>query len=126
MNVYISVLPLLKSYTVLFQTKEPLVHKLHEKQKQLVREFLSCFLKPEAFNDTPVTKLKVNQTSNHLPLKMIFLGNNAEVILKTLTQEDKKLFRKNVLEAYVDCASVLLNKMPLKNRCLRLLSAIGP
>ena len=126
MNVYISVLPLLKSYTVLFQSKEPLVHKLHETQKKLVRDFLSCFLKPEAFTDTPVTQLKVDEKCNHLPLKMVFLGRSTEATLKSLSKEEGKLFRVKVLDAYIDCASVLLSKMPLRNRCLRLLSAIDP
>ena len=39
---YQAVLPLLKNYVVLFQSNAPLVHKLHDRQEQLFRDFLSC------------------------------------------------------------------------------------
>lgn len=38
LNLYSAVLPLMKSYVCLFQSIEPMVHKLHQKQKELFRE----------------------------------------------------------------------------------------
>ena len=39
---YQAVLPLLKNYVVLLESNAPLVHKLHDRQEQLFRYFLSC------------------------------------------------------------------------------------
>ena len=45
MLFYQAVLPLLKNYVVLFHSKALPVHKLHDRQEQLSRDFLSCFIK---------------------------------------------------------------------------------
>ena len=47
LNYYKAVLPLLKSYVCLFQSSEPLIHKLNDKQEELLRQFLSNFVYPE-------------------------------------------------------------------------------
>ena len=47
LHFYIAALPLLKKYVCLFQTKEPLIHKIYDEQKQLFLDFLSCFMKQE-------------------------------------------------------------------------------
>ena len=44
LNFYKAVLPLLKSYMCLFQSSEPLVHMLNDKQ-ELLRQFLSNFVR---------------------------------------------------------------------------------
>ena len=46
LNFYKTVIPLLKSYACLFQSSEPLIHKLIDKQ-ELLRQFLSNFVYPE-------------------------------------------------------------------------------
>ena len=46
-HFYVAALPLLKKYVCLFQTKEPLIHKVYDEQKQLFLDFLSCFIKQE-------------------------------------------------------------------------------
>ena len=43
LNFYKAVLPLLKSYVSLFQSSEPLIHKLNDKQEEL-RQFMSNFI----------------------------------------------------------------------------------
>ena len=45
MLFYQAVLPFLKNYVVPFQSNVPLIHKLHYRQEQLFRYFLSCFIK---------------------------------------------------------------------------------
>ena len=46
-SIYDSVLPLLKSYVMLFQQEQPLIHKIYYKQIDVVRTFLSFFVKLE-------------------------------------------------------------------------------
>ncbi|KAJ4921189.1 hypothetical protein JOQ06_025912, partial [Pogonophryne albipinna] len=47
LSVYLSVLPILKEYVMVFQESQTLVHKLHDKQLQVFVNFLACFIKPE-------------------------------------------------------------------------------
>ena len=42
---------------VLFHSKAPLVHKLHDRQEQLFLDFLSCFIKQEELLDKSATQL---------------------------------------------------------------------
>ena len=46
-GIYMSVLDILKEYAVMFQTKEPMIHYLHDEQIRLVKEFLGYFVKPQ-------------------------------------------------------------------------------
>ena len=57
LNLYKSVLPLLKKYVLLFEMKKPLIHKLHDQQIELLLEFLGCFLKPETLASVSAKKL---------------------------------------------------------------------
>ena len=57
MLFYQAILPLIKNYVVLFQSNVPLVHKLHDRQEQLFRHFLSCFIKQEELVDKSATQL---------------------------------------------------------------------
>ena len=47
LHLYKATLPLLKSYVCLFQSKTPLIHKAHDEQEKLFKNFLACYLKSE-------------------------------------------------------------------------------
>nr|XP_019923958.2 uncharacterized protein LOC109619082 [Crassostrea gigas] len=49
LHFYTSVFPILKEYVMMFQTKQPMVHRLYDKQLELFKVFITYFLKPEAF-----------------------------------------------------------------------------
>ncbi|XP_052234163.1 uncharacterized protein LOC127846705 isoform X2 [Dreissena polymorpha] len=70
LNFYVSVLPMLKSYIVLFETKEPLIHKLIDKQEELMTKFLACFIVPDAVSNKSGKQLmNLNLTSSEIMLK---------------------------------------------------------
>lgn len=68
MRLYSSVFPLLKSFVILFEMKEPLIHLLHKEQVRLFKEFLVCFIKPDvvmgAKSSSRLTKLDISSQSN--------------------------------------------------------------
>lgn len=90
MNLYASVLPILRKYTLTFQSKEPKVHKLHDEQEMLLREFLSCFMKPQNLlspqgrnlSGPKMVQLDVQSTEAHLSNP--FIGHEATSILKSM------------------------------------------
>ncbi|XP_073710036.1 uncharacterized protein [Misgurnus anguillicaudatus] len=55
LSVYTGVLAILKEYVMVFQSRDTLVHKLHDKQLQVFTNFLACFVKPEHLPPIPRT-----------------------------------------------------------------------
>ena len=45
MNMYTSVLPMFKSFVLILEQNEPMIHRLHDEQTDLFRDFLACFVK---------------------------------------------------------------------------------
>lgn len=78
-NLYLSVLPLLQEYIKLFQSGKPLIHKLHDKQFELLKGFLACFVKPEVFrrignSAKKIMGVDISNKNYHLKDDLIFVG----------------------------------------------------
>lgn len=99
----------------MFESSTPLIHKLHSKQIELFRAFLGCFIDPKVLLNTEnsANKLKsldIEDCTNHLPNKSIFIGDMAKhvVVQSSKSQlQDVKKFKENTIKAYVKCAKVL-------------------
>ena len=44
LNFYVTILPLFKSFVLVFEQKEPLMHHIHDELTSVVRHFFACFL----------------------------------------------------------------------------------
>ncbi|GBN25381.1 hypothetical protein AVEN_143893-1, partial [Araneus ventricosus] len=129
LHFYTAVLPLLKKYVCLFQTKEPLIHKLYDEQEQLFLDFLSCFLKHEVLKRKNVKQLlSLNVSEDEVMLKKskMFLGSAESIVSKNLKHDTVVAFLKQANQAYVECAQYLQKKLPLNNSLLQSISAIDP
>jgi hypothetical protein len=150
-SLYQSVLPLFKSFVLIFEQHRPMVHKLHDKLVDTTRCFLACFLKPEVLNvksAKALQKIDVKDQSKHLPPKEMFVGEDASLILTKLDQKAARFsntvgmvvpgfhiqqeahpaddFRKEVQSAFIESGEYLLKKFPLQNPLLMKLSATDP
>ena len=72
MNFFIAVLPIMKEYVCLFQSHEPLIHLLHDKQEQVFKDFMACFVKSENLVHKTAKQLKLLNLNSyegqfHLP-----------------------------------------------------------
>lgn len=128
LNFYSAIFPLLKEYVLLFQSRRPLIHRLHERQEKLLRNFLACFMKPE-FVKKPIHKLitvSINE-ENMLSQENIYVGD-ASNILKHLSPNDilVKRFYQRVKDAFIRCATYLQKKLPLDNPLLRAAASLDP
>ena len=65
-NLFMSVALLFKSFILIFEQKEPLIHQLHGSLIENFRTFLSCFMKLEVFNDTPYNKLNLIDAASNV------------------------------------------------------------
>ena len=118
-------LPLLKQYVMVFQSKVPMVHKLFDHQVELLHDFLSCFVKPElVINKSPLHLKHMELTGDSLLKKNdIFIGSKGKLILAQLRNDDQ--IRREFLDmtetAYLDCGRYLQKKLPLDNRYIYIL-----
>ena len=120
LEFYVSTLERMKEYVCLFQRKSPLVHKMHSMQVTLFKDFLTCFVKFDIFQNMSSSdlknKLNLKDKSIHLPQKEMLL--KVETCDKTLLDLAEK--------AYSDCAIYLQNKLPLDSELLESASALDP
>lgn len=93
LHFYVSLLPMLKQYTLLFQCKEPKIHRLHDEQEILLKEFLSCFIKPEKLvrkgknlSGPNMKLLDLRSTETNMP--ETFIGYEATSILEKLGKKN--------------------------------------
>lgn len=126
-NVIVSVMPLFKSFILIFEQKEPLVHRLHDELVLVFKSFLCCFLKHEYVNSfNNISRVDVKSESTHAN-KDVFIGDAAQKILKEkMSRDERNVFRTRVLSAFVETAEYLKVKLPITNKTLRLLSTIDP
>ncbi|KAK6196348.1 hypothetical protein SNE40_001589 [Patella caerulea] len=130
-SFYMAVLRLLKDYVLLFQKTSTLIHILHDKQEELLRNFLGLFIKPEALLNLTAIQLKNKSLDkdegNFLHKKDMFVGLVAEEMMKKeVSSTTIKSFFEKASDAYVQCAQHLQKRLPLDNEFLRSVSAIDP
>lgn len=106
------------------------MHELHSEQERLLKDFLSCFIRPESIPSTvkKLKKLAPEDTTMHLPHHLLFFGYNTKKLLFSRDKNDliQVTFIAQALEAYVKCAKVLLTKMPLDSPILQAFSILDP
>lgn len=128
LHFYSSCLPLLKRYTMIFQTKEPMLHKANDEQVKLLTEFMGCFIRPDLLLNKSakrLVELDVASPTNWLQDSDIYIGLHAKKLCAT---KDSVVctFMKSVKEAYGTCGAYLQKKMPVANKLLQRVSALDP
>ncbi|XP_025097060.1 uncharacterized protein LOC112565660 [Pomacea canaliculata] len=127
LNLYVSILSILKEYIVFFQKREPVVHRLHDKQTELLKDFLACFVKPEALSAaSDVTSIDLTDPDNIHMESMFTISSAANTLMKKQPKEVKKSIRLKMREAFVKCGTYLQEKMPVNNKVLKICSVLDP
>ena len=130
MSFYQSALPILKKYVCLFQSKEPLIHLVHDKLDELFRDFLSCYIKPDRIpaSSHALKQLNLDDADIVLREKDIFIGTGAQAIIKSSRKDDSTIlyFMRKATNAFKVCGKYLQMKLPLDNKLIRSLSCIDP
>ena len=131
LHFFAAVLPVFKRYVLLIEMKEPKIHKLHDEQVDLVKEFLSYFVKPELLSTIKpeqMKSLKVDDKQNQLHVRDVFMGDTTRDILKEMRNNDsvRRNFESLVQDAYTKCGQYLQKKMPFDSFLLKAISCIDP
>ena len=74
-SIYQTVLPLFKSFVMLFQEEKPLIHKIYFEKVSIIKNFLSYFVKPDVLVacETGKQLKKCNLSPNSLLPKNLLL-----------------------------------------------------
>ena len=124
-------LPIFKSYAVVFQGDSSLIHKIYNQQVNLVKEFHSYFLKPSAVAQCKrgknLLQLDLNE-KNLLPKKLLLISLKAKKPVDKLGYENGVVveFLDCVMKAYVYCGFYLQKKLPPENDSLKAPTTIDP
>ena len=122
MAVYLDVLPMFKSFVLVFEQKVPLIHRLSDEQMDLMKSFLSCFVKHKSVKDlsgqnlldlvvnleideTANLKLKYNEKNDFKEKELCFIiykcySSKAKICMKKLTESAKITLNERNLHKY--------------------------
>ena len=130
-NFYEAVLPMFKSFILVFEQKTPQVHKLHLKLSEVTRDFFTYILKCESIKGLAGSKLKKVNIKNELRItKDFFVGASNEKLTRKLRHENKadivKEFQVCDKKAFINTAIYMQEKFPLTNKFLMCLSGLDP
>ena len=87
LNLCLGVPHIFKSFVLIFELKEPSVHRLFDELEDVVRTFFICFIKIEnvkSLSSKKLAKLDVKDLNYQLPICDWFVGSKIKELLKTL------------------------------------------
>ena len=129
-SIYQTILPLFKSFVMLFQQEKPLIHKIYF-EVSIIKNFLSYFVKPDVLVACKTGKqLKRCSLSPNslLPKNLLVVGNLAKkLVTKGAVNDDvTNKFLNETFAAYQSCGEYIQKNLLLENEALKKFSVIDP
>ena len=130
-NFYEAILPMFKSFILIFKRKTPQVHKLHLNLAEVTRYFFACILKHKSIKGLTGSKLKKLNIKNELrKTKDFLIGASNEKLTRKLRCQNNadivKGFHVCVKKAFINIAIYMQERFPLTNKFLMCLSGPDP
>ena len=126
---YNGILPILKSFNLIFEQKSLQVHRMHSEISELTRDFFSCLANHRSLTGLTGSKLKkLNIKNESRKTKDFYIGSSAEKIACKLHKEKKggmvRQFQSSVKKLSMSTAIYMQQKFPLRNKLLISLSEL--
>ena len=131
-NSYQTILPLFKSMVLIFEQKEPHVHKLRDMMINNLQRFVACFIKFEVIKDLSSKQFKKSEyIRKHPSPQVIFVGNSNEKIIDEMLKnkndsEIVKEFFDNLSSACTVAGVYLQKEYAIDDKLFIFLSALDP
>ena len=130
-HFYNSILPVSKSFVLIFEQKSPQVHRKHAEISELTHDFFSCFAKHKSLKGLFGFKLKkLNIKNESRKTKDFYIGSSAEKIARKFCKEKKddtgREFQSSVKKSFMNMAIYKQQKFPLTNKLLISLIGLDP
>ena len=110
------------SFNVLFQSRSTQIHNLAKNSKQLFREVIQNFVKPNFISSV------VNLDNPHIYLEVdsIIVGYDCNNVLKQINKEGQNQIRLNILKFYITAAKEMQKRLPLNDFLFEKMSFLAP
>ena len=129
-HFYNSILPMFKSFVVIFEQRSPQVHRIDSEISELTCDFFSCFAKHKSLKESTGSKFKKLNTKIQSTKTYLYIGSSAEKIARKLRKEKKddivREFQSSVKKSFMNTAIYMQQKFPLTNKLLISLSGLDP
>ena len=127
-HFYNSVLPMFKSFVLIFEQETPQVHRIHLQISELTCDFLSCFVKHESVKRLTGSKLKQLPVKRELRKTKDFdiVSSTEKVACKLHREKKVKEFQVCVKKLFLETAIYMQQKCPLSNKLLMSLTGLDP
>ena len=130
-HFYNSILPVSKSFVLVFEQKSLQVHRKHAEISKFTCNFFSCFAKHKSLKGLTGFKLKMLNIKNESrKIKDFYIGSSAEKIAHKLCKEKKddigREFQSSVKKLFTNMAIYMQQKFPLTNKLLISLIGLDP
>ena len=116
-------------FLTMFQSDCPLIHVLHDKMGDLLRQVYLRFLKIESIDNldaSQLSKVDVAKSEYQLDDTSMDIGEPTRSALKNIPKEQRRGLLLSIRKCYQTMARYLQEKLPLKNRMLESLSVFNP
>lgn len=102
----------------------------HYNQIEAFTNFLSCFVKPEAFDSETSTAGELSRldlAANLLPMHEMYLGKvNRKFVDKNKGKSWVRRFLARLQEGFLKCGKYMQEKLPLNNKLIKSLACLDP
>ena len=132
MHQYDVIYPMFKSFVLVFEQKTPQIHKLYSKLVEVLRQFLSAFMKFELIKNASGSALKAIEISEKTVRDKndLFYGAKNERLMKKMKNLNRgdivSHFQTTVKESYMECGKYLRDHVPLDEPVLKCLASLNP
>ena len=124
-----SALQVINAFNKLMQIQAPTVHFLHREVQSFVKKLLLRFMLPSVVQETQVSLIDLDDTSQYLPVEEVFVGDRARRYLDgeyDLQTNEVRIFCETCKQFWLTAAKYAVKKLPIDSDFLNSLSWLHP
>lgn len=120
------VLNILNKFNALFQSRTILIHKISDASENILKEFLTHFIKTDVLNNVQLHTINVDDHNNFLQNDRVFLGTECEDYINNFNSEVVTEIKNKCLEFFIQAAIEIKKRLPINNLFFKQLKFIDP
>lgn len=122
------ILPQLNSINLIFQSKGPTLHLLHDKMSAVYRLLLNCFCYSHIISHSNINDIDPANTSFHKPLNQIYLGVHLHELFQKpeYHMNDISLIRTRCRIFLIEACNQIKKRFDMNNKLWKLASYLHP
>nr|XP_042902141.1 uncharacterized protein LOC122270094 [Parasteatoda tepidariorum] len=112
------IIPVFERSLITLQSNEPKIHILNSLLLDLLKDFVSKFIRADIIKGSSLMDINLVSEKNHKLDDDIIIGSAASKLISVLKMEDKQLFYSNIKNYYIAVCNYIRQKFPLNSEFL--------